>query len=98
MYPPTYFNQPTPACARKPVTESETENARSAIRQKLVAAIQEVVSERRITHTEASFESRVGRTVMTAILNNNLSKISTDRLIRIAHRLGLKIELKVFLG
>jgi len=34
-------------------------------------------------------------TAMTAILNANLDKISTDRLIDVAHRIGLKVKLKV---
>ena len=95
MYNQTYSLQSTPSCPRKSVTESETEVVRATVRDGLVSAIQRTVSERRMTHTQASFESRVGRTVMTAILNGNLRKISTDRLLRIAHRLGLKIELKI---
>ena len=74
---------------------SETEKARAKIRKNLVSAIKQRVQLRNMSHTEASFEARVGRTVITAILNNNLEKISTDRLIRIAHRIGLKLELRI---
>jgi len=75
--------------------ETETDKARIAVREILVAGIQEVVKQRRITHTAASFETRVGRTVITAVLNGNLNKISTDRLLRIASRLGLRAEAKI---
>ena len=37
----------------------------------------------------------VGRTVITAIANGNLGHISTDRLIDVAHSLGLRVQLKV---
>ena len=94
MYNP--FPQPSSVPLRNRVVDpAETEKARTALRQTLVSAIQGVVSQRRLTHTEASFETRIGRTVITAVLNGNLNKISTDRLLRIANRLGLKVELKI---
>ena len=77
------------------MTESETERKRIAIRQLLVNGIRDVVKQHGMTHGQASFESRMGRTVITAILNGKLEKISTDRLLRIAIRLGLRIELKI---
>lgn len=83
---------------RNPMIDpAAADKARAALREILVTRIRDVVKQRRMTHTAASFDTRVGRTVITAILNGNLNKISTDRLLRIAYRLGLKIELKVSL-
>jgi predicted XRE-type DNA-binding protein len=92
---PFYFNSICLDHSRPGVTGQEVERARAGLRQKIVSAIQTTVKQRRMTHTEASFEARMGRTVITNILNGNLQKISTDRLLRIAYRLSLKIELKI---
>ena len=46
-------------------------------------------------NAQASAKTGIGRTVITAIVNGNLDKISTDRLIDIAQALGLKFHLKV---
>ena len=65
------------------------------MRRNLVIAIQKTIQKNKWTHTEAAIEANVGRTVITAILNGNLEKISTDRLIDIAQRIGLKVHLRV---
>ena len=74
---------------------SESEAAKIEMRRNLVVSIKRTVEKNGWTHAEAAEEAEVGRTVMTAILNGNLEKISTDRLIDIAHRIGLKLMLKV---
>jgi predicted XRE-type DNA-binding protein len=74
---------------------SEKEAAKIEIRRNLVIKIKRVIEKNKWTHEEASEEAGVGRTVITAIVNGNLEKISTDRLIDIAHNFGLKITLKV---
>lgn len=50
---------------------------------------------KKYTHAEAAKKADVGRTVITAIMNGDLRRISTDRLIDIAHNLGLTVQLKV---
>jgi predicted XRE-type DNA-binding protein len=95
MYQIAHSNNSTTLLARLTLPESDVERCRAAVRQNLVTAIRRVVEARKMSHSEASFEARVGRTVITAILNDNLEKISTDRLIRIVHRLGLRVEVKV---
>ena len=74
---------------------SESEAAKIEMRRNLVISIKRVVEKNGLTHAEATEEAEVGRTVITAVLNGNLEKISTDRLIDIAHRLGLKLKLNV---
>ena len=68
---------------------------RVEIRRDLVIAIRRVVEEKGYTHAEAAKRAGVGRTVITSILNGNLARISTDRLMDIAHNLGLKLKLEV---
>ena len=73
----------------------ESEAAKIEIRRELVFAIKKMVEKHKWTHEKAAEEAGVGRTVITAILNGNLEKISTDRLIDNAHQIGLKVKLKV---
>lgn len=63
----------------------ESEAAKIEMRRDLVLAIKRIVEKNKWTHAEAAEEAGVGRTVITAILNGNLEKISTDRLIDIAY-------------
>jgi predicted XRE-type DNA-binding protein len=72
-----------------------SEAARLRIRVDLAKAIRKVIEQNGLTHAIASEKADVGRTVITAIANGNLNNISTDRLIDVAHALGLKIQLKV---
>ena len=73
----------------------ETEAPKIEIRRNLVIAIRKAVKKNDWTHQVAAEQANVGRTVITAIVNGNLEKISTDRLIDVAHSLGLKVQLKV---
>jgi predicted XRE-type DNA-binding protein len=68
---------------------------RLEIRRDLVVAIHAKIKAKKLTHEKAAELTGVGRTVITAILNGNIAKISTDRLIDIADRLGLDLQLRV---
>lgn len=65
------------------------------MRRDLVIAIRRALEGRELTHAAAAKIVDVGRTVITAIVNGNIEKISTDRLIDIAHALGLSVHLKI---
>lgn len=65
------------------------------IRLEIVHGIRNAIFKNNLTHQEASKKCKVGRTVITAIVNGNLNKISTDRLIDIAQALGLSLQIKV---
>ena len=65
------------------------------IRVQLVSAIKRAIERGKLTQAQAATKADVGRTVITAIMNGNLESISTDRLIDIAHNLGLRLQLKV---
>ena len=72
-----------------------SEAAKIEMRRNLVVAIKRIIEENGWTHEEAAENAEVGRTVITAVVNGNLEKISTDRLIDIAQNIGLKVELRV---
>lgn len=61
---------------------------------KLAKSIRKTIEKLKLTHVEAAEKTGMGRTVITAVMNGNLNKISTDRLIDIAQALGLKFQLK----
>ena len=80
-------------CTLMGLPESEAPKLR--IRLDLAKAIRRTLEKKDMTHAVASKKTGIGRTVITAIMNGNLDKISTDRLIDIAQALGLKLHLKV---
>jgi predicted XRE-type DNA-binding protein len=73
----------------------KSQAARVEIRRDLVLAIHAKIKTRRLTHEKAAELAGVGRTVITGIVNGNIGKISTDRLIDIADSLGLDLQIKV---
>ncbi len=72
-----------------------TEVPKLRLRLEIVKGIKNAIYKNNYTHQEASQICGVGRTVITAVVNGNLNKISTDRLIDIAQGLGLTLHLKV---
>ncbi|PIT99088.1 MAG: hypothetical protein COT74_11605 [Bdellovibrionales bacterium CG10_big_fil_rev_8_21_14_0_10_45_34] len=80
-------------CSLLGLPESEAPKLR--MRLDLAKAIRKTIEKKELTHAQASVKTGIGRTVITAIMNGNLDKISTDRLIDIAQALGLKLHLKV---
>lgn len=80
-------------CALMNLPESEAPKLR--IRLDLAKAIRKTIEQKKMTHAQAAEEVGIGRTIITAIMNGNLNKISTDRLIDVAQALGLRLHLKV---
>ena len=80
-------------CKRLGLPASEANKVE--IRRNLVLAIDKVIAQNKWTHEVSAKKANVGRTVITAILNGNIAKISTDKLIDIAQNLGLIVQIKV---
>lgn len=80
-------------CALMGLPKSEAPKLQ--IRLDLAKAIRKAIEKGALTHAQASAQVGIGRTVITAIMNGNLDKISTDRLIDVAQGLGLRIHLKI---
>ena len=90
-----YFvaRNPRELCQLLHLPSSEAD--RMEARRNLLLAIKKRMEKNHWTHEEAAKLCGVGRTVITAVVNGNLEKISTDRLMNLAHKLGLRIRLKV---
>ena len=73
----------------------ESDAHKVELRTELVIAIKKHIGKHHLTHVEVATKTGIGRTVITAIVNGNLKKISTDRLLDVAHGLGLKVQLRV---
>lgn len=64
-------------------------------RKDIAIRIRNSIRKDRITHAEAAELTGFGRTVITAVCNGKIDKISTDRLLKIGVRLGLNIQIQV---
>ena len=73
----------------------KSQAARIEVRRDLVVAIHEKIKERKLTHLQAAKLAGVGRTVITGIMNGSIARVSTDKLLEIADRLGLEVHIKV---
>lgn len=66
------------------------------MRRDLVIGIKDTIKKKKnLTQVAAAKKAGVGRNVITAIVNGNIAKISTDKLINIATSLGVKLHLEV---
>ena len=74
---------------------SEEEARKVKMRRNLFVAIKKHIQKNKWTHQKTALKAKVGRTVITAIMNGNLDNISTDKLIDIAQKIGLTVTLKV---
>ena len=83
----------TQLCKKLGIPKNEAEKI--IMKRNLVIAITDCIEKKKWTHAIAASKAKVGRTVITAILNGNLQKISMDRLIDISQNLGLHVTLKV---
>ena len=91
----TYYEAKTTKEICKLLGIPESEAYKIQLRTKIVMAIKRHIEKYKITHAKVAEETGIGRTVITAIVNGNLQKISTDRLLDVAHGLGLQIRLKI---
>lgn len=79
-----------------PETQSDDgNNARAAFRLRLSLAIKQAIEQRGLSHADAGLMARTPRTSITAIVNGKLDRVSFDRLVTIADRLGVKIGLRL---
>lgn len=63
-------------------------------RRKIMESIKQIVDQKDLSRSEIAMAIRASRAIAGQIFRGNCEKISTDRLLRIARRLGLKAKLK----
>lgn len=73
----------------------DAESVTAALRLRLSLAIKRAIEGRGLTHADAALLARTPRTSLTAIANCNLEQVSMDRLVTIAYRLGVSINLRL---
>ena len=61
----------------------------------LLKRLQQVVREEGLTHAEVARRGGSSRTRVTAVLNGNLDKVSSDLLIRLLGALGYRVKVSV---
>ena len=71
------------------------DGAEMAFRTELNSKIVKIVKRKKITHLQLAKLAGSSRTRMTALLNRNISDISTDLMLRVLSVLGYKTSLKI---
>ena len=71
------------------------EGAEIAFRVNLNSEIIKIVKKKKITHVQLAKLAGSSRTRMTALLNRNISDVSTDLMLRVLSVLGYKTRLKI---
>ena len=71
------------------------EGAEMAFRSNLNSQIIKIVKKKKITHAQLARLAGSSRTRMTALLNRNISDVSTDLMLRVLSVLGYKPSLKI---
>ena len=71
------------------------EGAEMVFRSHLNAQIIKIVKKKKITHAQLAKLVGSSRTRMTALLNRNISDISTDLMLRVLSSLGYKTKLHI---
>ena len=71
------------------------DGAEMAFRTELNSQIIKIVKRKKITHLQLAKLASSSRTRMTALLNRNISDISTDLMLRVLSVLGYKTSLKI---
>ena len=67
----------------------------SRMRDAIATGIKDIIKRNGYTHACAAERTGFGRTVVTAVVNDNLDKISTERLLKMGSRIGLKITVQI---
>ena len=73
--------------------QKETESKLKRIRNKIASMIRDHMQDQDMTTTETATATKMARCCIAKIVKNDLSKISLDRLLRTALRLGIELKL-----
>ena len=87
----TYAYEPVIRDFDKTVVEKDLK----AVREKILDTIQAQIKQKDLSRSEVALAARISSSVASPILKGNIERVSTDRLLRIARRLGLKATIKL---
>jgi predicted XRE-type DNA-binding protein len=77
----------------KQLDQKIIENDLSLLRRKIMESIKQIIDQKDLSRAELAMVARINRPVAGQIHRGSADKISTDRLLRIARRLGLKAKI-----
>ena len=78
----------------KPIDPKLVERDLANFRRKILEGIKVVIDQNDLARSELSLTARICQVTAGKIYRGDLEKISTDRLLRVARRLGLKARVK----
>jgi predicted XRE-type DNA-binding protein len=82
----------------KPVDAAVVEKDIESLRQKILECIREQVVQKDLDRREMAMVTRMTRSVLGPIVRGQIDKVSTDRLLRVAGRLGIRAKIKLITG
>ena len=85
----------SPEDIAKAIGLTAAESKEWEVQYSLLKRLQQVVREEGLTHAEVARRGGSSRTRVTAILNGNLDKVSSDLLIRLLGALGYRVKVSV---
>lgn len=62
----------------------------TAVRKKILSVILEQIKHKDLSRSEVAFATKMSSSAVGPIMKGCMDKVSTDRLLRIARRLGIK--------
>ena len=78
----------------RPLDQKVIDREMDAVRKKIMESIKQIIDQKDLSRSEIAMTTRTSRAIAGQIFRGDCDKVSTDRLLRIARRLGLKAKSK----
>jgi predicted XRE-type DNA-binding protein len=78
----------------RPLDQKVIDREMDAVRKKIMESIKQIIDQKDLSRSEIAMTTRTSRAIAGQIFRGDCEKVSTDRLLRIARRLGLKAKIK----
>ena len=78
----------------RPLDPKVIDREMEALRKKIMESIKQIVDQKELSRSEIAMAARISPAIAGQIFRGDCAKVSTDRLLRIARRMGLKPKLK----
>jgi len=78
----------------RPLDQKVIDREMDAVRKKIMESIKQIIDQKELSRSEIAMTTRTSRAIAGQIFRGDCEKVSTDRLLRIARRLGLKAKIK----
>ena len=78
----------------RPLDQKIIDREMDAVRKKIMESIKQIIDQKDLSRSEIAMTTRTSRAIAGQIFRGDCEKVSTDRLLRIARRLGLKAKIK----